>query len=165
MAQGAIVLRSLLPAARIRLFSANGTRLLEAQPEFRWQELQAGVPYQFGITDDTGRSLYETQVDTASLTLPATVQLRDGGSYTWVVSAKLPDGRKYVSTGVFSVASADLLAQAMDLRTDASAPVSSRVAYAAWLEQAELKDEARKHWRALAAERPQDMRLQELATQ
>jgi hypothetical protein len=40
---------------------------------------------------------------------------------------------------------------------------SDRVAYAAWLEQVELKDEARGVWRALAAERPQDTRLEALA--
>jgi hypothetical protein len=43
--------------------------------------------------------------------------------------------------------------------------VSERVAYAAWLEQMELKDEARRYWRALSAERPDDARLKALAAE
>jgi len=163
MAQGAMVMRSFRAGARIRLLNLYGTRTLETQPEFRWQELQPGLKYQFEITDDTGRALHEAQVDAASFKLPAGVQLKEGSSYTWEVSARLPDGRKYSSAGDFSVAPADLRAQAAALRPTASAPLSSRVAYAAWLDQVELRDEARKYWKALAAERPDDNKLKSLA--
>ena len=61
--------------------------------------------------------------------------------------------------------SAELLAQAESLRPPADAPLSARVAYAAWLEGAELKDEARKYWKVAAAERPDDTRLKALAAQ
>lgn len=165
MAQGAIVLRSLLPGARIRLLSLSGTRVLENPPEFRWQELQAGLKYQFGISDDTGRSLHEATVEGSSFTLPPGVPLSDGASYQWEVSVRLPDGRKYSNVGVFSVASAELRALAAGLRTEGSAPVSARVTYAAWLDQMELKDEARKVWRTLSTERPDDARLRLLAQQ
>ena len=163
MAQGAIVMRSARPAARIRLLSLSGTRTLEIQPEFRWQEAQPGIKYQFEINDDIGRTFYEAQVATTSFKLPSNVQLKDGMPYTWEVSARLADGRKYSSAGDFSMASAALRAQADALRPAASAPLSSRVAYAAWLDQMELKDEARKYWRALATERPEDVRLKALA--
>jgi hypothetical protein len=53
-------------------------------------------------------------------------------------------------------------AEAEALRPAASAPLSTRIAYAAWLDQMELKDEARKYWRAAAAERPDDARLKAL---
>ena len=124
------------------------------QPEFRWQALQPGVKYQIEITDDTGRTVQEAQVDTASFKLPAGVPLKEGVPYTWEVSARLPDGRKYSSSADFAVAPADVRAQAEALRPAASAPLSTRVAYAAWLDQMELKDEARKYWKAAAAERP-----------
>lgn len=55
------------------------------------------------------------------------------------------------------------LARAASLRPPPNAPVSARVAFAAWLEQMELRDEARKHWKALAAERPEDNKLKSLA--
>jgi hypothetical protein len=51
------------------------------------------------------------------------------------------------------------------MRPASAAPVSERVVFAAWLEQAELKDEARKIWRALVSERPEDARLKELAAE
>ena len=86
-------------------------------------------------------------------------------AYTWEVSARLPDGRKYSSSADFAVAPADVRAQANTLRPVASAPLSTRIAYAAWLDQMELKDEARKYWKAAAAERPDDPRLKSLAEQ
>ena len=165
MAQGAIVMRSFRANARIRLLNLRATRTLETQPEFRWQALQPGLKYQFEITDDTGHTLHEAQLEATSFKLPAGVQLKEDSSYTWEVSARLPDGRKYSSAGDFSVAPADLRAQATALRPAASAPLSTRIAYAAWLEQIELKDEARKYWQAAAVERPGDPRLKVLAEQ
>lgn len=165
MAQGAIVMRSFRSSSRIRLLNLHGTRTLEAQPEFRWQGLQPGLKYQFEITDETGNTLHETQLEATSIKLPSSVKLKEGGAYSWEVSARLPDGRKYSSSGDFSVAPADLRAQADALRPAASASLSTRIAYAAWLEQMELKDEARKYWKAAAAERPDDTRLKALAEQ
>jgi hypothetical protein len=51
------------------------------------------------------------------------------------------------------------------LRPRKDAQLSERVAFAAWLEQLELKEEARKYWKDLAAERPEDARLKSLATE
>ena len=86
-------------------------------------------------------------------------------SYTWEVSTHAADGRRYISAGDFSIATQAVRVQAQSLRPAAGAPVSERVAYAAWLEQMELKDEARKYWRALATERPEDVRLKALAAE
>lgn len=151
--------------ATIKLLSPAGSKTLEVSPEFRWQDVQPGVTYQFDLTDETGKSLYEAQVEGAALKLPASVQLREGAGYTWQVSMRLADGRRYLSAGDFSLAAAELRARVETLRPATDAPVSERVAYAAWLEQEELKDEARKYWRALAAERPEDVRLRELAAE
>jgi hypothetical protein len=93
------------------------------------------------------------------------VQLREGVGYTWEVSARTPDGRRYVSAGDFTIATRQLRAEADALRPGAGTPVSQRVAFAVWLEQMELKDEARKYWRALAVERPEDARLKALAVE
>jgi hypothetical protein len=86
-------------------------------------------------------------------------------SYTWEVTTRLPDGRKYATSADFAVAPASLRAEAASLRPAASAPLSSRIAYAAWLDQMELRDEARRYWQAAAAERPDDARLKALAAQ
>jgi hypothetical protein len=165
VAQGAFVMRSGRPTARIKLLSLSGTKTLEAAPEFRWQEIEPGAKYRFELTDDTGKSLYEGEVGGAAFRLPAGVQLREGVSYTWELSARLGDGKRYVSAGDFSVAAGGVRSQARSLRPAAGAPVSQRVAYAAWLEQMELRDEARKYWKALATERPEDGKLKMLAAE
>jgi len=161
--QVGFVMRGGRNTARIRLLALSGTKTLETNPEFRWQEAEPSLKYQFDLTDETGKSLIETRVEGASFRLPASVQLRTGAAYTWEVSARLRDGRRYVSAGDFSIAPADLRASAETLRPAIGAPVSDRVAYAAWLEQMELRDEARKYWRVLAAERPDDSKLKSLA--
>jgi hypothetical protein len=162
MAQAAIVMRGSHANARLQLLDLHQTRTLETHPEFRWQELQPVLKYGFKLSDDSGQTVLETQVAATSFKLPQSVRLQDGAAYTWEVSARLPDGRKYSSSADFVIASADLRAQAETLRPAASAPLSRRVAYAAWLDQTELKDEARKYWQAASAERPEDPRLKAL---
>ena len=165
MAQGAMVMRGFRTGARIQLLNLHKTRTLETQPEFRWQELQAGVKYQLEITDETGRAMHEAEIDVPSFKLPASVVLKEGVPYTWEVSARLADGRKYSSSADFALAPAALRTQAEALRPAATAPLSSRITYAAWLDQMELKDEARKYWKTASAERPDDPRLRALAEQ
>jgi hypothetical protein len=160
-----MVMRSFNTGARIKLLNLYKTRTLETQPEFRWQGLQPGTKYQIEIIDDTGRTVQEAQVESAAYKLPAGVALKEGVPYTWEVSARLADGRKYSSSADFALAPADVRTQADTLRPAASAPLSTRVAYAAWLDQMELKDEARKYWKAASAERPDDPRLKALAEQ
>lgn len=163
MVQGAIVMRSAGPRARIRLLNPSGTRTLEAPPEFRWSDDQSGLTYRFDLTDDTGKTVYETETRATSVKLPANIRLTEGVTYTWSVSARSADGRKYSNVADFAIAPATMRKQVETLRPNSSASFSDRVAYAAWLEQAELRDEARRVWRALAAERPADERLQSLA--
>lgn len=163
--QAGFVMRGARTAARIKLFSPSGTRTLERRPQFRWTDIEPGLKYRFELIDETGRSLYEADVTGASLRLPESLRLRDGAGYAWEVSARLPDGRRYVGASDFSIASTDLRAQAEALRPAAAAPVSVRVAFALWLEQMGLRDEARKYWRALAVERPQNERLETLSVE
>jgi hypothetical protein len=163
--QSTYVMRGGRPTARIKLLTLSGTKTLDTAPEFRWQEIEPGVRYRFELTDDTGGSLHEAEVQRSSFKLPDSVQLREGISYTWGVSARTPDDRRYVSAGDFTIATPQLRAEANALRPGAGTPVSQRVAFAAWLEQVELRDEARKYWKALAAERPDDVRLKSLAAE
>jgi len=165
VAQAAYVMRSSRTTARIKLLTLSATRALDSSPEFRWQGIEGGGKYRFELTDDTGRSLYESEVQGTSLKLPASVALKEGASYTWEVSTRTPDNRRYVSAGDFTIAPADVRAQAQALRPSSSAPVSDRVAYAAWLEQVELRDEARNYWQALSKERPEDEKLKALAAE
>ena len=161
--QAAYVMRSTRSAARIRLLVLSATRTLETSPEFRWQGVEGSTAYRFELTDDTGKALYDTEVTGETVKLPVSLQLQPGTAYTWEVATRTPDGRRHVSAGDFSVAAAELRQRANLLRPPAGAAVSDRVAYAAWLDQMELRDEARKYWRALVNERPADARLKALA--
>lgn len=90
LGQVAVVMRGPHGTARIGLLSPNGTRVLDTQPELRWQEPHSGLRYSVEIADDTGRSLYEAQVEGQSFTLPASLQLKEGMAYTWEVASRLP---------------------------------------------------------------------------
>jgi len=161
--QTAVVMRSLGRNSRIRLLTLAGTRTLDPQPEFRWQPIPGVHQYRFELADATGRALLELDIDGAAYRLPGAVTLEEGASYTWQVSARLPDGRKYASMGDFIVMPAAQRERIEAVRPRADAALAERVAFAAWLEQQELRDEARKYWQAAAAERPQDARLKQLA--
>jgi hypothetical protein len=163
MAQGAMVMRSVRTEPRIALLTLNRTLALSVPLEFRWKELQPGARYAFTLSDDSGRLVAEAAVDGTSYVLPASIAIRESLPYTWQVAARLPDGKKYSNSGEFTLASADLRSRAEALRPGPSALLSTRVAYAAWLDQEDLRDEARKYWKAAAAERPDDPRLKALA--
>jgi hypothetical protein len=160
--QAAFVMRSGSTANRITLLTLTGTKTLDRNPDFQWQAPAPGLTYRFELTDDSGRTLVDAEVEGTTFRL-SSVQLKEGASYTWEVSPQPQQGRRVLGVGGFSVASADLIMRAKALRPPAGAPVSARVTYAAWLAQAELRDEAHRHWSVLARERPQDARLRALA--
>lgn len=160
--QGAIVMRS-LGSTRIRLVSGNGTLVLDAQPELSWVAPAPDLRYSLDVADDMGRSLLTAEVAATAFQLPAALGLRDGSTYTWEVSGRGPDGRKYSGRGEFGVATAPLRLQVSAAKGLADAVMSSQVALALWLEQQELRDEARKVWRELARQRPNEAQLKAMA--
>jgi hypothetical protein len=161
--QAGYVMRNVGTAPRLKLLSPTNGKILTIAPEFQWMGLRPGVKYQFELADETGKTLHEASIETAHIRLPTSVVLQEGIGYTWQVSVRMSDGRRYSSTADFSVAAAELRARAESLRPEASAPVAERVVYAVWLEQEHLKEAARTYWKALAAERPDDAQLKALA--
>lgn len=99
IAQAAFVMRSARGTSRIKLLNLHNTRSLAPDPEFRWESGEADARYTFELSDDAGKSLYQTEINATTLRLPANVQLRDGAGYTWEVSMRLNDGRRYISYG------------------------------------------------------------------
>jgi hypothetical protein len=165
LAQAAIVMRSVNPAASFRLLSPLPGKTLDPQPEFRWTSLGAGLTYRFELRDRSGKVLSERSVDGASLRLPATVALKEGAPLVWDVSVRAPDGERHAASGEFTIAAEDLRTRVAALRPAPDAPLSERVTFAAWLEQMELRDEARKYWVRASRERPDDARLRRLAAE
>lgn len=68
-----------------------------------------------------------------------------------------------VARAEFRVAPPELQAQAKSLAPAAEATVADRVAYALWLEQNDLRDEARRWWAAVAQARPEQAALRQRA--
>jgi hypothetical protein len=163
VAQAAIVMRSVKPNLKLKLLNPLGNKTLEERPAFAWKSLAPDIQYRFALLDETGKALYETSVADTALQLPAQVQLKETATYTWMVSAQHPDGAAFSNASDFSLASADLRRQVEALRPAANSPFAERIAFAAWLEQMALRDEARKYWKAAAAERPDDPRLKVMA--
>ncbi len=163
LTQAAVVMRSLSDNRRIRMLNFDATLILDRVAEFRWQGLAEEMTYLFELADDTGRMLHRGTAPSSAYTLPPELPLQDGASYRWTVSTSPSRARQTSTVGNFQMATAGLRDQVNAMRPDAMAPVSENVAYAAWLEQVDLKDEARKVWRALAAERPAEMLFRKLA--
>jgi hypothetical protein len=161
--QAGVRMRITPDSQKLKLIGLTDTVTLEARPEFRWSALEPGITYVFGLSDNTGQLLHETKITGTSLKLPASVQLKPDSLYTWEVSTRLRNGTRYTSAGDFTIANAALRGQADRARPAESAAVSEHVAFALWLEQADLKDEARKYWRMARAQRPDEAQLKALA--
>ena len=162
IAQAGVVMRG-TKNLRIRLLSLAGTRTLDSDPEFRWQPIPGVRQYRFELVDVTGRALLEVDVMGEVYRLPPSVKLEEAATYTWELSTRLPDGRKYAAAGDFSVAPAALRERVDSVRPGAGASLAERVAFATWLEEQDLRDEARRYWKDAAAERPNDGNLRKLA--
>ncbi len=161
--QGAVLMRSMQDQARLRLLTLSDTVTLDEWPEFRWKGVHAGTLVRFELFDDKGKRLLEREVGGESFVLPGNVRLKSGIRYRWLVTGKAANGQSISNSAHFTLASLELRADAENLRPGVGATLSEQVIYAAWLEQKELRDEARKYWRNAATERPNDSRLRELA--
>lgn len=163
--QAAVVMRGAKESSRIKFETLAGTRVLDPRPEFRWQGPGDGLSYNLELSDESGAVMLEQKVSGSSFRLPASVQLKEGATYTWLLDTTLADGKKYSNAGDFTIAAADLRADVEAVRPGANAPLSERVTYAAWLDQLQFHDEARKYWKELAAARSGDANLNQLAGQ
>jgi hypothetical protein len=149
--------------SNLKLLSLSDTRTLDTKPEFRWSSLESAKAYEVRIMNDTGAVVYSTSTRTTSVMLPKDVALTSGKRYTWRVTAPLSDGTSTASIGEFTVATSELLSEVDAVRPADAAPLSEKIAFAIWLEQHELRDEARKYWQVARAQRPNDQRLEALA--
>jgi hypothetical protein len=148
--QGAVVIRGLnKPIPAISL--AGGTTL-EARPTFRWREVEPGLDYQFTLKDQSDSVLLTRTAPGTALQLPPTLVLSEGQRYRWSLFARAPDGTAYGSSYRFTVADPATRAQVENFRPGQTANASERVAFAVWLEQAGLNDEAGRCWEQLVAE-------------
>lgn len=162
LAQAAVVMRSVNQEQQIRLLSLADTVTLDLAPEFRWEGVRQGAKYAFELQNEYGEAVWDTTVDDTSVILPPSVRLKEGRKYVWKVSTT-ENGKPLVSQGQFTIAPLDIRIQVEALRPNPQAPLSDQVAFAVWLRQVEFRDEAKKYWKVLSAERKSDETLRALA--
>lgn len=156
-AQGALVMKSV--PQPIQPLSPAESRVLDARPSFTWKSPKAKPPYRFALTDAGKQVVIEGTVKTAQFELPPGIKLVEGARYTWHVEGKTAKGEVLVGETSFDVATAAEREQVSRARPAAGAAFSERVTYATILDGMGFRDEARKEWRKLAAERKGDIRL------
>jgi len=138
--------------------------VLSMRPELAWTDSRTEATYDVSLIDAAGKKVFETTTSARSLTVPENVRLAPGQSYAVQVAARVRDVGVQSARAEFKIAPDDLRAQAAALAPkSANAPVAERVAYALWLDQNELRDEARKWWAGLARARPEQSGLRERA--
>jgi len=148
--QGAIVIRGVnkpIPALSL----AGGTTL-SVRPTFRWLEVEPGFDYEFTLKDHSDAVLFTRTLRGTVVQLPPDLVLAEGQRYRWSVFGRGSDGAAYGSSYRFVVADAATRADFENFSPSPTADASERVAFAVWLEQAGLGDEAASHWQQLAAE-------------
>lgn len=150
------------PQSRMKLISPLGVRVLDPQPEFVWEAVAGAGEYHFSLSGDNGAAVFETRIAESRVRLPAGVALAAGRSYAWKVIANVAGAERSASGG-FATATEDLAEEARRTRPPEGAPISDLVAYALWLRQSRLADEARRYWSIVSVRRPDEPIVKELA--
>lgn len=156
-AQGALVMKT--APQPIQPLSPADSRILEARPLFTWKAPKAKPPYRFTLTDAQKQVIIEGEVKAMRFELPPGITLAEGARYSWRVEGKTAKGEALTGEASFDVATAVERAQVGQARPAPGAAFSERVTYATILDGMGFRDEARKEWRKLAAERKGDIRL------
>lgn len=155
-AQGALVMKT-APQPIWGLSPADG-KILDARPVFRWESKRVKPPYRITLNDASGARIAQGEVKGTSYTLPQNVALHEGVRYSWRVEGRV--GKEMQgSEASFEIATAAERDQINQARPAAGASFSERVTYATILDGMGFRDDARRVWRQLAAERKGDIRL------
>jgi hypothetical protein len=158
LVQGAVVMRNL----GLRVVAPD-PQVLSTRPELAWTDSRTGTAYDVAVIDASGARAFEQTTSARTAQIPESRALAPGQSYALQVTARIGDQVVQVARAEFRVASAELQAQAKALAPASDASVAERVAYALWLEQNDLRDEARRWWAAAAQSRPEQGNLKERA--
>ena len=141
------------------ILSHPSGQIVDLRPEFGWSSVGAGASYTLTLRDQQGRDVFEATTGLSIMALPQSLELTLGAAYSWQVAARTANGHRVVRSGKFQVANADMRDKVNLSRPAEDAGLSQWIAYALWLEQTELKDDARKVWQRAQQERPDDQHL------
>ena len=153
--QAAFEMRGL--RAGLRLDDPVDTRLLDGEElAFRWEGPRPRDGYQLNLYKGHDRLLQQA-VATGNTWAPPAGLLKAGEVYEWEVRTALDNGEVLTARGSFSVADSAAAKSVKSQAPAAGATFSERVLYAVFLEQQGFRCDARKLWRELSRERPDDV--------
>jgi hypothetical protein len=140
----------------------DDTLLISSPEHFTWQALSGISLYRFVLQDEQGQVLHKAETKTAELKLPANVRLLPGKAYRWSVEAVATEGAQ-TAQARFSMLDGKLARQLEQSKPGPGARFSDRIIYATMLDNAGARLAANAQWKALAQERPDDEKLQQLS--
>lgn len=154
-------------AIRMRSFESQGIKLqtpaakvLQAPPAFLWTDTAAGEKYVFRLHEDGSNDLLvEAQVTGHEYQLQKNIQLYPGRTYIWSVDIDRGNGNVESRSAEFILATEEDKKHFAGLKLKSDASFSDRILYAALLEQANFREEAKKIWKELSSERPESAEL------
>lgn len=147
----------------LRLDDPVDTRLIGDALAFSWDGPRPMGGYQLSLYDSHKQLLYQTSLAANSWT-PSVGLLKAGNAYDWEIKAALENGEVLTAQGNFSVADSATAKTIQAQNPQAGSSFSDRVLYAVFLEEKGFKYDARRLWRELAKERPDDLVAREHST-
>lgn len=139
----------------LRLEDPVETRAIGSSLVFDWDGPRAPGGYRLSIFDGQKKLIHQASVTSNSWTSPAGL-LKAGNAFEWEIEATLENGEVLTARARFSVADSGAAKAAQAQRPQADASFSGRVLYAIYLEENGFKYDARRLWKELSKERPDD---------
>lgn len=161
VAQAAYEMRAVRPG--LRLDDPVDTRLIGDDLAFSWDGPRPPEGYRLSLYDGRKRLLHQESLAANSWT-PSAGLLKAGGNYEWEIRATLENGEVLTARGSFSVAGSNAAKAIRAQRPRAGASFSDRVLYAVFLQENGYRYDARRTWKELAKERPDDAVAKEHST-
>ena len=154
LVQGAMVMRNL----GLRIVAPE-PQVLALRPTLAWTDSRTEAVYDAALIDRAGVRVFAVTTPERTVALPDSLSLRPGAAYAVEVTARVRGEAVQVARAEFVVTPDSLRIEARALAPSPNAEIAERVAYALWLDQNSLYDEARRWWAALAQARPDESAL------
>ncbi|MDD5300173.1 MAG: hypothetical protein PHD65_06735 [Gallionella sp.] len=147
----------------LRLDDPVDTRLTGNSLVFSWDGPRSPSGYRLSLFDEQKKLIHQTSVASNSWA-PAAGLLKAGSAYEWEVESTLENGEVLTARGKFNLADSDSAKAAQAQTPPANSSFSARVLHAIYLEENGFKYDARRLWKELSKERPDDMVARERST-
>ena len=86
---------------RIEIVAPPERQVASSAVVFTWRSVEGASTYRVTVADSAGSALFNTVTSDTSVTPPAGVEIRRGGTYLWYVDGLTSDGRT-VGSGIHS---------------------------------------------------------------